>query len=159
LVDECLAALAGMSNAFDTVAGAEAPPVSGLRDLLEQVNTSIRYFAADKLAAAAIDAPSAVEEEVAGPADGNGGAGEGAAAAVRRVDGYASRNEALTELTRLATYFRKTEPHSPISYTLEDAVRRARMSLPELLAELAEDPAHAQRILLAAGIRNLESAE
>jgi type VI secretion system protein ImpA len=74
-----------------------------------------------------------------------------------RVGGFASRNEALGELTRLASYFRKTEPQSPISYTLEEAVRRARLTLPELLAELSEDPSHVQRILLAAGIRNLDA--
>jgi type VI secretion system protein ImpA len=40
---------------------------------------------------------------------------------------------------------------------LEEAVRRARMTLPELLSELSEDPAHIQRILMAAGIRNVEA--
>lgn len=155
LVDECLAALGEMSSAFDAVAGAEAPPVSGLRELLQQVASSIRYFAADKLASAAIDNPQPADD-VSETAASSGAEG-GATVAVRRIDGYASRNEALEELTRLASYFRKTEPHSPISYTLEDTVRRARMSLPELLAELAGDPTHVQRILLAAGIRNQES--
>lgn len=160
LAEECLAALAEMSEAFEPVAAAEAPPVSGLRELLDQIAAAIRHFAADKLAAAAIDAPPAQEEAASG--------GQGEAAAVsavaartagRGVDGYASRNEALEELTRIAGYFRKTEPQSPISYTLEDVVRRARMALPELLAELVQDPEHARQILLAAGIRNLEPPE
>lgn len=155
LVDECLAALAEMAAAFDAVAGVDSPPVSALRDLLEQVNSALRHFAADKLAAAAFDAP--VEETAAAGAQPapEGGAAQ---AAVRRIDGYASREEALAELVRIASYFRKTEPHSPISYTLEEAVRRARMTLVELLTELSEDPAHIQRILMAAGIRNPEAA-
>src|SRR5699024_5099411 len=43
LVAECEQALADMTTAFDAVAGAEAPSVSGLRDLLEQIGSAIRY--------------------------------------------------------------------------------------------------------------------
>lgn len=105
-------------------------------------------------AAAAYSDPAAPEQ----PAEGSAATGDRGTAtpAARRIDGYSSREEALVELVRIASYFRKTEPHSPISYTLEDAVRRARMTLPELLHELAEDPTHIQRILMAAGIRNVD---
>jgi type VI secretion system protein ImpA len=144
-----------MSAAFDAVAGNEAPPVAALREILQQANSSIRYFAADKLALVSADEPASAEEPSA--ADGGAAGADASAAARPRVDGYATRNEALTELTRLAGYFRKTEPQSLISYTLEEAVRRARLTLPELLSELSEDPSHVQRILLAAGIRNLEA--
>jgi type VI secretion system protein ImpA len=154
LIEECLTALGGMSAAFDAAAGNDAPPVTALRELLQQANSSIRFFAADKLVLAAPDEPVAAGEQ--GPA-GADGAAAAPAAGGPRIDGYASRNEALTELTRLAGYFRKTEPQSLISYTLEEAVRRARLTLPELLTELSEDPSHVQRILLAAGIRNLEA--
>jgi type VI secretion system protein ImpA len=155
LIEECLTALGGMSAAFDTVAGNEAPPVAALREILQQANSSIRYFAADKLALVSADEPASAEEPSA--ADGGAAGADASGAARPRVDGYATRNEALTELTRLAGYFRKTEPQSLISYTLEEAVRRARLTLPELLTELSEDPSHVQRILLAAGIRNLEA--
>ncbi|HWK67660.1 MAG TPA: type VI secretion system protein TssA [Rhizobiaceae bacterium] len=151
-LDECLDALAEMSSAFDAVAGSDAPSTSGLRDMLEEVRSGVRHFAADKLAASEFAAggeevlpDSASESSGASPDEGS--------AVVRRINGYAAREDALAELTRIAGYFRKTEPHSPISYTLEDAVRRARLTLPELLAELAEDPAHIQRILMAAGIK------
>jgi type VI secretion system protein ImpA len=154
LVEECLAALREMSDAFDAVANQESPPVSALRELLEQINSSIRFFASDKLSAANIAAPLDMEEGSQQTITGAEAADAAGAAGVSRIDGYASRNEALNELTRLAGFFRKTEPQSPISYTLEEAVRRARLSLPELLAELSEDPSHAERILLAAGIRN-----
>lgn len=153
-VEACLAALAEMSAAFDAVAGADAPPVSALREVLEQVSSALRHFAADKLASLAY---TDAAEESGGEAEAAAGEGGGAAAPVRRTEGYGSREEALMELVKIAAYFRKTEPHSPISYTLEEAVRRARMSLPELLTELAEDPAHIQRILMAAGIRSTDT--
>ncbi|MEO3389464.1 type VI secretion system protein TssA [Mesorhizobium sp. CAU 1741] len=153
-VDECLAALAEMSAAFDAVAGVDAPPVSALRELLGEISSSIRHFASDKLATMAyVDTGDDAAGE-ASVAEAGAEGGTAAAAPVRRTEGYGSREDALQELVKIAAYFRKTEPHSPISYTLEDAVRRARMTLPELLTELAEDPAHIQRILMAAGIKS-----
>jgi len=152
-LDECLDALAEMSAAFDAVAGADAPSTSGLRGMLEEVRSAVRHFAADKLAAAEL-ASAAAEEGVAASAaeTSDAAAGEGTVV-VRKINGYTTREDALAELQRIASYFRKTEPHSPISYTLDDAVRRARLTLPELLAERAEDPAHIQRILMAEGIK------
>lgn len=155
LVDGCLAALAKMSAAFDAVAGVDSPPISALRELLEEINSAVRHFAADKLASVAYVASSEDEEEADGAEPTAGGTG--APSAAPRVEGYSSRDEALSDLIRIAAYFRKTEPQSPTSYTLEEAVRRARMTLQEMLVELSEDPAQVQRILRAAGIRNIEA--
>ena len=51
----------------------------------------------------------------------------------------ASREDALRALGEIANFFRRTEPHSPLSYTLDEAVRRGRMTWPELLAEVVAD--------------------
>lgn len=51
-----------------------------------------------------------------------------------------SRHEALRLLLEVAEYFRSTEPHSPISYNIEQLVEWARMPLPELLEKLIPDP-------------------
>lgn len=158
VLEECLAALAEMAAAFDAVAGVDAPPVSALRDLLQEILAAIKHLAANKLATVAV-ANVAAEEEASlaaeGQQEGDGAAG-GGTATVRRINGYATREEALAELVRIAGYFRSTEPSSPISYTLDEAVRRARMTLPELLAELVEDPAQIHRMLMAAGIKPSE---
>lgn len=50
-----------------------------------------------------------------------------------------SREDAFQHLLRVADYFRKAEPHSPVSYALEQAVRWGRMPLPELLQDLVGD--------------------
>ncbi len=65
----------------------------------------------------------------------------------------ATREDALRQVERLAEFFRRTEPQSPLSYTLADAVRRARMPLPELLAEVMGDDAGRAALLSALGIR------
>lgn len=48
----------------------------------------------------------------------------------------ASRDQAFQELRKIAEYFKATEPHSPISFLLERAIRWGYMSLPELLEEM-----------------------
>jgi type VI secretion system protein ImpA len=50
-----------------------------------------------------------------------------------------AREEAFQLLMKVADYFRRAEPHSPVSYALEQAVRWGRMPLPELIKELVTD--------------------
>lgn len=50
-----------------------------------------------------------------------------------------SRAQALAELRRLSDFFLKTEPHSPVSYAIRQAVRWSELSLPELMQELIDD--------------------
>jgi type VI secretion system protein ImpA len=64
----------------------------------------------------------------------------------------ATREEAFRTLLQVSDYFRRTEPHSPISYALEQAVRWGRMSLPELLSELVSDKSTREEIFRRAGI-------
>jgi type VI secretion system protein ImpA len=64
----------------------------------------------------------------------------------------AGREQALKTLEQLAEFFQKTEPQSFLAYTLSDAVRRGRMSLPELLAEVMQDEGARTAMLTALGI-------
>jgi type VI secretion system protein ImpA len=50
-----------------------------------------------------------------------------------------TREQVLQSLLHAADFFRRTEPHSPLSYILERTVRWGRMPLPELLQELVRD--------------------
>ncbi|MDA0149665.1 type VI secretion system protein TssA [Vibrio sp. LaRot3] len=50
----------------------------------------------------------------------------------------ASRDHAFAELRQIADYFKHTEPHSPVSFLLEKAIRWGYMSLPELLEEMTD---------------------
>jgi type VI secretion system protein ImpA len=45
-----------------------------------------------------------------------------------------TREDAFRALLQVADFFRRTEPHSPVSYALEQAVRWGRMSLPGIVA-------------------------
>jgi len=56
-------------------------------------------------------------------------------------------------LVAVARYFRRTEPHSPISLAIETLVRRGRMDFSELLAELLPEQQARNAVLTAAGIQ------
>ena len=71
----------------------------------------------------------------------------------------AGREDALRALAEISDYFRRTEPHSPLAYTLAEAVRRARLSWPELLEEIVPDHDNRAAILQRLGIRPGEQAE
>jgi type VI secretion system protein ImpA len=138
-----------LGRVFDERAGADGPPTSGIRDVLENIR-----FAADRLAApdqnvAEADTPAAGTSAPSTSPGKTDGAGSGAPAAT----GLASREEALRALAQIADYFRRTEPLSPISYTLQEAVRRGRMTWPELLEEIVPDPMSRSAILSNLGIR------
>ena len=64
-----------------------------------------------------------------------------------------NREEALRALAKISEFFKATEPHSTIAFTLDDVIRRARMTLPELLAELLPDETARRTFLTSAGIR------
>lgn len=114
----------------------------GIGNVIEAIKKVQRWYSAliePRLAAAA---SSAAAEAGGEPVDDSG-------AAIARTDqlGMASvvasnlqtREQALSSLLRVADFFRKTEPHSPLSYALEQAVRWGRMPLPELLRDLVAD--------------------
>ena len=50
-----------------------------------------------------------------------------------------TRQDALKRLREVEDYFRRTEPHSPISYLIGRAVSWGNMSFEELLRDLARD--------------------
>ncbi|MGL5094640.1 MAG: type VI secretion system protein TssA, partial [Planctomycetia bacterium] len=64
-----------------------------------------------------------------------------------------SREDALRALQQIADYMRRTEPHSPVSYAVDQAVRWGRMPLPELLQELVDDDGSRKQMFRLVGIR------
>ncbi len=50
-----------------------------------------------------------------------------------------SRDDAINRLAEIASYLRKVEPHSPVSYLVQRAVNWGRMPFDQLLKELLKD--------------------
>ena len=63
------------------------------------------------------------------------------------------RDDALRRLTEVAEYFRRTEPHSPISHLIQRTIRWGHMPLPSLLQEIVKDDDVLSRIWDTLGIQ------
>ncbi len=143
---EALAAWQDMSAAFDTAAGIDGPSTTRVRGVLEAIlEVAARFAPAEAAAPEAPTDDAIVMNDSGAPAT----AAAGPAAQAAPI----SREDMLRELGRIADYFRRTEPHSPLSYTLDEAVRRGRLTLPELLEELVPDAGARGAILTQLGIK------
>ena len=146
LLGEAEAALAAwrrMGEVFDAAAGADSPPTSRVAEVVGQIADFARRFAP------VAEQPGAA----AAAADGAAVPGGGMPAVSAAPGQIVAREDALRQLGEIAAFFRRTEPQSPISMTLDEAVRRARMSWLELLAEIQPDDGTRQAMLTALGIK------
>ncbi|HEX4112753.1 MAG TPA: type VI secretion system protein TssA [Stellaceae bacterium] len=146
LVDDLagsLEALAALSTALTEKIAADAPSTSTIRNALEKVRDLVVPRTQGLLPAATPATNGAAEPAAADYANG----------AAAPKGGAMDRDAALRMLAEVADFFRATEPHSPIAFTLDEVIRRAHMSLPELLAELLPDAAARRTFLTTAGIR------
>jgi type VI secretion system protein ImpA len=110
-----------------------APPSSRVRDRLNLSIERLRRL----IGKPAGDAPP---DQAAGAASGGEAGGAATSAKGTAVSGtIQTREEAFRALLTVASFFRRTEPHSPISYALEQVVKWGRMTLPELIRELIAD--------------------
>jgi type VI secretion system protein ImpA len=146
-LEQCQDEFAKLGAALDEKSGHSAPPASNIRGALAACLDTLKSEARDRLAGAA---PSADGE--AG-AEGDGEAAAGGAGPARAVGALRTREDAFRTLLQVAEFFRSNEPHTPVSYALEQAVRWGRMSLPELLTELISDESARDQLFKQVGIR------
>jgi len=152
---EARAAWQAYSDQADSRFGAEAPStrrVSTVLDRLVEVAQRLGKPAEGEAGAAPADTPLTT---MAGGAEAPPVAAGAAVTGALMVPAgsLANREQALRLLEQVAEFFQKTEPHSFLAYTLEEAARRGRMSLPELLAEVLQDEGARTAMLTALGIR------
>lgn len=136
-----------LEQAVARVADGDAvPATSRVRSLLEILQRLVgRYVPSDELAPA----------EPADSGEANPVVAVDAATEEPRpiAPALQSRDAMLDDIIRIAASFRDNEPNSPLSFTLEEAVRRARLPWPELLRELMPDTAARSMVLAGAGVR------
>ncbi|KGJ94814.1 type VI secretion system protein TssA [Colwellia psychrerythraea] len=114
----------------------EAPPTSKIIELLEGAKGAINHIAKAKLpiiSEISDDSDSDTEELDAQVSNAKPAQGNAITAALN------SRDDAFKQLNVIADYFKKTEPHSPISFMLTKTVRWGNMPLEELMKELIPD--------------------
>jgi type VI secretion system protein ImpA len=122
-----------------------APPSSAIRGALEACRNDLRGITR-RLFPGADDGDSAEEDNGTALVSVHGQS-TGLASVVR------TREDAFRALLQVAEYFKRTEPHSPVAYALEQAVRWGRMPLPDLLTELIPEQSAREQIFKVVGIK------
>ncbi|NQU23382.1 MAG: type VI secretion system protein TssA [Candidatus Nealsonbacteria bacterium] len=145
---QCLDEFKALGDALEEKCGEDdsgeslAPPSSNIRKALKECREMLNEIA-----------PPSESESDAAEAD-PGETGLPVTTTPGQVPGQLqTRQEAFRMLQRAADFFRRTEPHSPVSYALEQAVRWGEMPLPKLLTELIPDESALERIFKVVGIQ------
>lgn len=138
---QAMAAWNALDTALTGMAGDAAPSTRRVHELLARLRRIVERYAG------AIETQAAGDPDEAAPA-----VPETSAQARQEPTGY-DREALLGEITLIARLFRVHEPNAPLSYTLDDAVRRARLAWPELLREMMPETASRAALLTSLGIR------
>lgn len=141
-IELAIAEFSLLSDAMDKAMHGQPQPTSAIKKALQKCLDALVYLAGDKL-----NQVQQVNAEHGVPPEENKAAG-----AVVTALQQQSREQVLQGLKQAAEFFRKTEPHSPISYALEQIVHWSTLSLPELLQELIDDNNSRNQYFRLAGI-------
>lgn len=128
-IQESIALFKGVSQRLNELCGTyDAPPSSNIINILDDCLSSVVHLGKDKFPVAAIEEAEATMEM----------GDDGQPQAVRPAAGgpIASREQAFKQLNEISEFFLRTEPHSPVSYILQKAVKWGNMPLFELMQEL-----------------------
>ena len=148
-MDSAIEAYAGLTEVIDKCCASDPQPTSNIRDTLEKCRTALIDLAGDKLADPEEEAETETDEAASGE--------EGATSASKKDKSVNNREVALKNLAEIAIFFKKAEPHSPISYALEQCIRWSKMTLPELMSELVQDPGARDSFFKLTGIPSQEN--
>jgi len=147
-VKECAEEYGKFCAALDQRCGKDAPPSSKISELLDNIRECLHQTAGSIVQ---LEPPAASEAAAASKSEA--APDSAAAAGGSRRGAIGSREDALQMLRSVAEYFRNAEPQSLVSYVIDDAIRRARLPLPELLAELIPDETARKQFFINSGVR------
>lgn len=129
-VPQAQAALRELEAVVDARLGQHGPSFSAARDALDDVGATALRMAANAGVTVRDDALPAAPSTI----------GNAPAAPTHLANGeIASRREALQQLQRVAEFFRRTEPHSPVAYLADKAARWGNMPLHVWLKTVLKD--------------------
>jgi type VI secretion system protein ImpA len=138
LINECWDAYKALDAEMDARFARETPGLGAFKKSFEEIHTLMDLLVKEKQKAE----PREDEFDGAGASD----EGEGEAVSAGGGGGFAvaggairSRQEALKRLSEIAAFFRQTEPHSPVSYAVDRAVKWGNMPLEAWLADVLKD--------------------
>jgi type VI secretion system protein ImpA len=134
LLDECWAEYQTLDGVMDEKFGRQTPGLGELKKTLDAIRSLIGNIVKEKR----VSEPYPGETEEA--ASGEGGQNEDAAGPRPSASGpIKARQDAFRRLAEAADYFRANEPHSPVSYLVERAIKWGQMPLEAWLEDVVKD--------------------
>ncbi len=130
VLSECWSEFQALDKLMDEKFGQQTPGLGTLKRTLESIRTLVEKLVKEKR----IIEPDPVMDGQAAL-----GAGDGE----RNLQGgpLRGRTEALRQLAEVAQYFQRTEPHSPVAYLVQRAIKWGQMPLELWLEEVIKDGA------------------
>lgn len=136
LFDECWSAYNDLNRVIEEKFDRnQAPGLNNLKKALDDVHSQVKKILEDKRA----EEPDEATEETTEETAEDGTVTIKVAGAATASGAIQNRQDALKRLTDIATFFQKTEPHSPISYILTRAVKWGNMPLELWLQDVIKD--------------------
>ena len=131
IVNQCWEEFQMLDQVVDEKFGRQTPGLGILKKSLDDIRSLVEKLVKEKR----ILEPDAITEgSAAAVAEVGGGAGMSAA-----VGPVRSRDEALRRLAEVAHYFQTTEPHSPVAYLVQRAIKWGQMPLELWLEDVIKD--------------------
>lgn len=118
----------------------QMPGTSQLKKALDEIQTLVKRLLEEKRAEEPDEADE-ISTETEPIETGEEGAAVGGKTVMVAVGAIQNRRDALKRLAELAEFFRKTEPHSPLSYLIQRAVKWGEMPLESWLQDVIKDEA------------------
>jgi len=145
-LNSCLTDYREISRMLDEYCGInDAPPTSNIINTLDETLGVINHIAKFKFPVESSGEENDMVTSEAGSSSAGGQTMSGGA--------ITSRAEAFRHLSTISEFFRKTEPHSPISYVLDKTVKWGDMTLSELMRELIPDSSSREYYASLTGIK------
>ena len=159
-LEESWQAFQALDRVMDEKFDRQTPGLGALKKTLEEIRSIAdklvkekRITETDAVQPAAGGERSA-QEQAGFDSSGQGGAALGAAGGAIR-----GRQEALRRLSEVAEYFQKTEPHSPVAYLVQRAVKWGQMPLDQWLQDVIKDPAVLEHLRETLGLHTSSGGE
>jgi type VI secretion system protein ImpA len=163
-IEECQTEFALLDQTIDECFGNQTPGLGQLKKSLDNVRDLVKKLLDEKRQAEPteeeLNATTALTQPDSGDETNSAAAGGAFYAATAATSGaIRSRQDALKRLSEVAEFFKQTEPHSPVAYLVNRAVKWGNMPLETWLQDVIKDEAVLGQIRETLGLNNYQSSQ
>ncbi|MEW6127939.1 MAG: type VI secretion system protein TssA [Acidobacteriota bacterium] len=148
VLNECWQEFSQLDSVMDDKFGRQTPGLGELKKSLEAIRSFVDIIVKEKRILEPDPSDETASEESYEETEDGSVVGRGKMSSGT----ISSRQEALRKLNELAEFFRKTEPHSPVSYLVQRAVKWGNMPLEMWLKDVIKDGGTLDAILETLGL-------